>query len=241
MSNIYDEYNSSDPKSELMSHKLDYDGFLVWFFTLRRVLRLERKLYVINEPLPEMPSPHEVEDYVKWRKHLDDSIYVTNLIKKTTIPFHMKGIEALLAFDLVEELKEIFHEELMDGRDYLRESIGGLKMGEFYDIDSFFNTLKCLVGDLKFLGGSLSHSEIVTLLLHALGEPYIGFIEESKLDLERLSLDEIQSLIETIQRQFLNAKVKCGACGRSGRVKGDTLEPLQRYLFNYRSHLSYKV
>ena len=58
-------------------HILTGTNFQEWYRRLRIVLHQERKFYVLEEPLPTVPTQGAVREVVEaYRKHKEDSLYV---------------------------------------------------------------------------------------------------------------------------------------------------------------------
>ena len=73
-------------RSILEKDKLNRTNFLVWFFKLRIVLTQQRKLYVLDEPIPKEPAkdaPKVQKD--AYEKHLNDSLEVSYLMLETMV------------------------------------------------------------------------------------------------------------------------------------------------------------
>ncbi|KAK8662809.1 hypothetical protein V6N13_024697 [Hibiscus sabdariffa] len=89
--------------------KLNGINFLVWFRNLRIVIKQERKEYVIEEPIPDEPTanaPRAGKD--KFKKHTDDMLDVSCLMLATMIPELQKQHEDMGAYDIIQNLKEIY-------------------------------------------------------------------------------------------------------------------------------------
>ena len=79
--------NTLSLRSVLEKDKLNGLNFLDWFHNLRIVLKQERKLYVIEQPLPNEPSANGSRaNKDAYRKHLDDMIDVGCLMLATMKP-----------------------------------------------------------------------------------------------------------------------------------------------------------
>ena len=70
--------------SVLEKDKVAKTNFLDWFQNLRIVLKQERKLYVLDEPLPEEPADNVLRaEKNAFEKHHNDSIDVACLMLAT--------------------------------------------------------------------------------------------------------------------------------------------------------------
>ena len=71
----------------LENYKLNGTNFLDWFRNLRIILKQERKVYVLDQPIPDEPTanaPRAQRD--AYTKHKDDSIDVGCLMLATMVP-----------------------------------------------------------------------------------------------------------------------------------------------------------
>ncbi|KAG8493032.1 hypothetical protein CXB51_010402 [Gossypium anomalum] len=96
-------------RSVLAKDKLNDLNFLDWFCNLRIVLKQERKLYVIEKPLPDEPPANASRaDKDAYKKHLDEMVDVGCLMLSTMNPELQKQHEDMVAYDMIEHLKELY-------------------------------------------------------------------------------------------------------------------------------------
>ena len=95
-------------RSVLEKDKLTGTNFLDWFRNLRIVLKQERKLYVLDEPLPEEPTNNAPRaEKNAYEKHHNDSIDVACLMATMSSKLQ-KDLENMEAYDMIFNLKEMF-------------------------------------------------------------------------------------------------------------------------------------
>ena len=76
--------NSFSLRSVLNKDKLNGANFLDWYRNLRIVLTQERKLYVVEQPIPEAPLATATRaDRDAYKKHQDDALDVSCLMLAT--------------------------------------------------------------------------------------------------------------------------------------------------------------
>ncbi|KAG8496997.1 hypothetical protein CXB51_008223 [Gossypium anomalum] len=76
---------------------------------MRIVLKQERKLYVIEQPLPIEPSGNASRaNREAHKKHLDDMVDIGCLMLATMNPELQKQHEDMVAYDMIEHLKELY-------------------------------------------------------------------------------------------------------------------------------------
>ena len=96
-------------RSILEKDKLTGTNFLDWFRNLRIVLRQERKLYVLDQPLLEEPTATASRAQKDaYKKHIDDSLNVGCLMLATMTPELQKDLEHMEAYEMATHLKEMF-------------------------------------------------------------------------------------------------------------------------------------
>ena len=107
-------------RSILEKDKLTGPNFLDWEHNLRIVLRHERKWYVLEEPLGEVPpegSPSAVRN--AHQKHTNDLLDVGCLMLATMSPELQTDLMDIGAYDMIRQLREMFQAQLMPLRHYL--------------------------------------------------------------------------------------------------------------------------
>ena len=109
MANNKNNYSTMSLRSVLEKDKLTRTKFLDRFRNLRIFLKQERKLYVLDETLPEEPTDnaHRAEKNA-YEKHHNDSIDVACLMLATMSSELQKDLEIMEAYDMIFNLKEMF-------------------------------------------------------------------------------------------------------------------------------------
>ena len=78
----------------LEKDKLTRTNFLDWFRNLRIVLTHERRLYVLDKPIPKEPAKGAPgAEWRAYKKHFDDSLEVSCLMVDTMIPELHEGLD----------------------------------------------------------------------------------------------------------------------------------------------------
>ena len=76
--------NSLSLRSVLEKDKLNGVKFLDWYRNLRIVLKQERKLYVLEQPIPQPPSNNALRaNKDAYKKHQDDALDASCLMLAT--------------------------------------------------------------------------------------------------------------------------------------------------------------
>ncbi|KAK8600795.1 hypothetical protein V6N12_050643 [Hibiscus sabdariffa] len=123
--------NSISLRSLLEKEKLNGINFLDWFRNLRIVLKQERKEYVIEEPVPDEPAANAPRaDKDKFKKHMDDMVDVGCLMLATMNSELQKQHENMVAYEMIQNLKEIYEGQACQERYETSKALFQCKMIE---------------------------------------------------------------------------------------------------------------
>ncbi|GJY91855.1 hypothetical protein Tco_0507637 [Tanacetum coccineum] len=140
--------NHSAFRSMFKREKLSGNNFNDWFRQLKLVLRVEKKIYVIEQPLPAAPAvDSEAQVLSQWNVVYDAYNEVACLILGT-------GVER---FDLIKN----FH---------------ACKQEEGKPVAAYILQMKGFVDQLECLGYMLPQDLIVGLILNGLTKDFVGFM-----------------------------------------------------------------
>ncbi|KAK9003913.1 hypothetical protein V6N11_018807 [Hibiscus sabdariffa] len=123
--------NTISLRSLLEKEKLNGINFLDWFRNLRIVLKQERKEYVIEEPVPNDPGANiSRADKDEFKKHMDDMVDVGCLMLATMTPELQKQHEDMVAYEMIQNLKEIYDGQARQERYETSKALFQCKMSE---------------------------------------------------------------------------------------------------------------
>ncbi|KAI5437377.1 hypothetical protein KIW84_023474 [Lathyrus oleraceus] len=93
--------------------KLSGINFLDWHRNLRIVLKHDKKLYVLETPVPEEEPPSSAPKAERdaYKKHVDDANETACLMLATMNSELQKQHENMSAFDMIEHLKLLYQEQ----------------------------------------------------------------------------------------------------------------------------------
>ena len=100
-------------RSILDKEKLSGTNFLDWHRNLRIVLKHDKKLYVLETPVPEEEPPSSAPKAERdaYKKHVDDANETACLMLATMNSELQKQHENMSAFDMIEHLKLLYQEQ----------------------------------------------------------------------------------------------------------------------------------
>ncbi|KAI3778044.1 hypothetical protein L2E82_07021 [Cichorium intybus] len=101
----------------LSKDKLTGSNYLDWMRSLRIALRYDKREWVLDTALPEAPADDATRAVTDaWQKHKDQSDEVACLMLATMVPELQKSFETAGAFDMADQLKEMFQEQARQER-----------------------------------------------------------------------------------------------------------------------------
>ncbi|GJW25670.1 retrotransposon protein, putative, ty1-copia subclass [Tanacetum coccineum] len=139
--------NHSAFRSMFEREKLSGNNFNDWFRQLKLVLRVEKKMYVIEQPLPAAPA---VDSQAQF--------------------------ENSSPYEMIKELKSMFEKQAGVERFDLIQTFHACKQEECKPIVAYVLQMKGYVDQLERLGYMLPQDLIVGLILNGLTKDFAGFV-----------------------------------------------------------------
>ncbi|KAG8492880.1 hypothetical protein CXB51_010053 [Gossypium anomalum] len=137
--------------------KLNGLNFFDWFRNLRIVLKQEQKLYVIEQPIPNKPPSNALRaDRDFYKKHPDD----------------MKQHKDMVAYDMIENLKELFLGQARQERFDTSKAIFQCKLVEGSPVGPHVLKMIGYIDSLSKLGFPLSQELATDVILQSLPDSY---------------------------------------------------------------------
>ncbi|KAL4364152.1 hypothetical protein GQ457_04G017010 [Hibiscus cannabinus] len=149
--------NTISLRSLLEKEKLNGINFLDWFCNLRIVLKQERKEHVIEKPVPKDPSVDApTADKDKFKKYMDDMVDVGCLMLATMTPELQKQHEDMVAYKMIQNLKEIYEGQARQERYETSKALFQCKMSQRSPVGAHFIKMMGYIQALEKLGFPLS-------------------------------------------------------------------------------------
>ncbi|XP_040945812.1 uncharacterized protein [Gossypium hirsutum] len=161
--------NSLSLQSILEKDKLNSLNFLVWFRNLRIVLKQEHKLYIIEEPVPYEPVANGSRtNKDAYKKHLDDMLDIGCLMLATMTPVLQKQHEDMVAYDMIQHLKELYEGQACEERYKASKALFRCKMVEGTPVGTHVLKMIGYIESLEKLGFSLGVELAIDVILQSL-------------------------------------------------------------------------
>jgi gag-polypeptide of LTR copia-type len=169
--------NTLSLRSVLEKDKLNGLNFMDWHRSLRIVLKQERKLYVLENQVPNEPAASATQaEKDAYKKHSNDAIDVACLMLATMTPELQKQHEEMIAFDMIEHLKELYQGQARQERYDTSKALFQCKMAEGTPVGTHVLKMIGYIESLEKLGFKLRKELATDVILQSLPESYSQFI-----------------------------------------------------------------
>ncbi|KAD4385131.1 hypothetical protein E3N88_25299 [Mikania micrantha] len=158
--------NSFALRSILDREKLNGTNFMDWYRNLRIVLTQDKKMYVLEGPIPEALAPNATKAVRDaWAKHFDDAQTVACLMLATMEPNLQHDLEYLKAYEIIEELKLMFEVQARQEIYDTMISLVNCRMQEGTHVGLHVMKMKGYVERLERLGSPLKNDLAIIMIL----------------------------------------------------------------------------
>jgi hypothetical protein len=192
--------NNLSLRSILEKDKLNGTNFLDWYRNLRIVLKHEKKLYVLEEPVPEEP-PSTATKAVRdaWVKHADDSVEIACLMLATMSPDLQKNMEEHGAHEMLRQLKEMFQKQAKQERFEVTRAFHACKMEEGQSVSEYVLKMKGYIDQLARLGSPITNEFAQDMILNSLSKGYDQFVMNYNMNNWEKSVSELHGMLKTAE------------------------------------------
>ena len=199
--------NTLSLRSVLEKDKLSGTNFLDWYRNLRIVLKHEKKLYVLEQPIPDQPAANAPRaDKDAFKKHQDDALDVGCLMLATMISELQKQHENMDAYDMIVHLKKLYQEQARQERYDVSKSLFGCKMAEGSPVGTHVLKMIGYIENLDRLGFPLGQELATDLILQSLPDCYSQFIMNFNMNEIDKPLPELLSMLRTAEKSVNKGK-----------------------------------
>lgn len=163
-------------RSVLDKEKLVHSNFLDWHKNLRILLKQEKRDYVLENPIPNEPTPIPKVVHDAWLKHVDDFIDVSCLMLSIMIPYIQQDLKKFTAYDMIKYLKQMFGQQARTEMFETFRSLHGCKMEETGNVSTNVLKMKSHIDQLERLGSPYTQDCAKYLIMNSLPTSYDTFI-----------------------------------------------------------------
>ncbi|GKB80238.1 hypothetical protein Tco_0947133 [Tanacetum coccineum] len=169
--------NHSAFRSMIEREKLSENNFSDWFHQLKLVLRVEKKMYVIEQPIPPAPAGDFAADVLaEWNAVYDAYNEVACLMLGSMTLELYRQFENYSPYEMLKELKSMFEKQAGVERFSLIQTFLACKQEEGKPVAAYVLKMKGFVEQLERLGYVLPQDLSVGLILNGLTSDFAGFV-----------------------------------------------------------------
>ncbi|KAK8652101.1 hypothetical protein V6N13_061125 [Hibiscus sabdariffa] len=213
--------NTISLRSVLEKEKLNGINFLDWFRNLRIVLKQDRKEYVIEEPIPDEPAANAPRaDKDKFKKHMDDMVGVGCLMLGTMDSELQKQHENMVAYEMIQNLKEIYEGQARQERYETSKALFQCKMTEGTPVGAHVIKMMGYVQTLEKLGFPLKNELATDLILQSLPGSFKPFVLNFNMNEINKTLPQLLGMLRTVESDMKKDRSKSILLVREAKGKG---------------------
>ncbi|KAK8670112.1 hypothetical protein V6N13_104873 [Hibiscus sabdariffa] len=213
--------NTISLRSLLEKEKLNGINFLDWFRNLRIVLKQERKEYVIEEAVPNDPGPNASRaDKDKFKKHMDDMVDVGCLMLATMTPELQKQHEKMVAYEMIQNLKEIYEGQARQERYETSKALFQCKMSEGSPVGAHVIKMMGYIQTLEKLGFALNDELATDVILQSLPDSFNQFVLNFNMNEINKTLPQLLGMLRTAESNMKKGGSKSVLMVRVAKEKG---------------------
>ncbi|KAK8600691.1 hypothetical protein V6N12_050543 [Hibiscus sabdariffa] len=192
--------NTISLRSLLEKEELNGISFLDWFCNLRIILKQERKEYVIEEPVPDVPAANAPRAYKdKFKKHMVDMVDVGCLMLATMSPELQKQHEDMVAYEMIQNLKEICAGQARQERYETSKAIFQCKMIEGFPVGAHVIKMMGYIQTLEKLGFPLKNELATGVILQSLPDSFKSFVLNFNMNEINKTLAQLLGMLRTAE------------------------------------------
>ncbi|KAK8571248.1 hypothetical protein V6N13_103377 [Hibiscus sabdariffa] len=207
-------------RESFLHEKLNGINFLDWFRNLRIVLKQERKEYVIEEAVPNDPGANAPRaDKDKFKKHVDDMLDVGCLMLATMTPELQKQHEDMVAYEMIQNLKEIFEGQARHERYETSKALFQCKMSEGSPVGAHVIKMG-YIQTLEKLGFALTDELAIDVVLQSLPHSFSQFILNFNMNEIEKTLPQLLGMLRTAEGNMKKGGSKSILMVREAKGKG---------------------
>ncbi|KAK8547614.1 hypothetical protein V6N12_031748 [Hibiscus sabdariffa] len=190
----------------LVRSRFGLNTFLMRYFrNLRIVLQQESKEYVVEEPVPDEPTANAPRaDKDKFKKHLDDMLDVSCLMLATMSPELQKQHEDMNAYNMIQNLKEIYEGQAQQERYETSKALFQCKTSEGSLVGAHVIKMMGYIQTLEKLGFPLKDELATDVILQSLPDSFKPFVLNFNMNEINKTLPQLLGMLRTAKSDLKN-------------------------------------
>nr|GEU61786.1 hypothetical protein [Tanacetum cinerariifolium] len=163
-------------------------------------LRYENKEYVHDEQIPTIHDDSTQEEIEAHQKHYDDANKVSCIMASSMSPKLQKTFENTWAYEMNQQLKEMFQEKESKERLDVVKSLIACKTKPGASIYAFVLEMKCYFDRLESSNMVFDPELSINIILSGLPVDYNQFVLSYQMNRKETSIIKLHSLLQTAKQ-----------------------------------------
>ncbi|GJT95949.1 hypothetical protein Tco_1091467 [Tanacetum coccineum] len=193
--------------SVLGRERLTGPNYMDWMRNLRFTLRYENKEYVLDEQIPIIDNDSTQEEIEAHQKHYDDANKVSCIMAASMSPELQKTFENTWAYEMNQQLKEMFQAKASKERLDVVKSLMACKPKPGASICAFVLEMKGYFDRLESLNMAFDAELSINIILSGLPADYNQFVLSYQINRKETLIMELHSLLQTAEQGIKKSDV----------------------------------
>ncbi|GJR03309.1 retrotransposon protein, putative, ty1-copia subclass [Tanacetum coccineum] len=193
--------------SVLRRERLTGPNYMDWMRNLRFTLRYENKEYVLDEQIPLIDNDSTQKEIEAHQKHYDDANKVSCIMAASMSPELQKTFENTWAYEMNQQLKEMFQEKASKECLDVVKSLMACKPKPKASICAFVLEMKGYFDRLESLNMAFDVELSINMILSGLLADYNQFVLSYQMNGKETSMIELHSLLQTAEQGIKKSDV----------------------------------
>ncbi|GJT74406.1 retrotransposon protein, putative, ty1-copia subclass [Tanacetum coccineum] len=221
--------NHSAFRSMFEREKLSGNNFNDWFCQLKLVLRVEKKMFVIEQPCPLAPAADSVANVLaKWNAIYDAYNEVSCLMLGSMTPELHRQFKIYSPYDMLRELKSMFEKKAGVERFDLIQTFHACKQEEGKHVAAYVLQMKVYVDQLERLSYVLPQDLTIGLILNGLTKDFVGVVRNYNMHNMGKTIGELHAMLieyeKGLPKKAEIPQVMMIKCGKIQKAKNKSLK-----------------
>ncbi|GJX77885.1 retrotransposon protein, putative, ty1-copia subclass [Tanacetum coccineum] len=186
--------------SVLGRERLTGPNYMDWMRNLRFTLRYENKEYVLDEQIPIINDNSTQDEIEAHQKYYDDVNKVSCIMASSMSPELQKTFEFTWAYEMNQQLKEMFQAKASKERLDVVKSLMACKPKPGASICAFVLEMKGYFNRLESLNMVFDAELSINIILFGLPADYNQFVLSYQMNGKETSIMELHSLLQTVEQ-----------------------------------------
>ncbi|KAJ9553804.1 hypothetical protein OSB04_017849 [Centaurea solstitialis] len=184
------------------THEKPNTNYMDWMRNLRFTLRYESKEYVLDEQIPTIHDGSTQEEIDAHQEHYDDANKVSCIMASSMSPELQKTFENTWAYEMNQQLKEMFQAKASKERLDVVKSVMTCKPKPGASICAFVLEMKGYFDRLESLNMVFDTELSINMILSGLPAVYNQFVLSYQMNGKETSIMELHSLLQTAKQEI---------------------------------------